>query len=108
MTWLFAESSNRPMIDYEGAGRGSLHPASLMTLLVSNLYGVDGPLANYWGPPNKVWGNLDLYIARNMSALYMGILPVMAIVMIGVGRKALASRAAWPLTICFALSVLRI
>lgn len=106
MTWLFAESSNRPMIDYEGAGRGSLHPAALMTLLVSNLYGVDGPLADYWGPPNKVWGNLDLYIARNMSALYMGILPVMAIVMIGVGRKALASRASWPLITCFVLSVL--
>ena len=106
MTWLFAESSNRPVIDYEGAGRGSLHPAALMTWLVPNLYGVDGPLADYWGPPSKVWGNLDLYIARNMSALYMGILPVMAIVMIGVGRKALASRAAWPLICCFLLSVL--
>ena len=106
MTWLFAESSNRPVIDYDGAGRGSLHPAALMTWLVPNLYGVDGPLADYWGPPSKVWGNLDLYIARNMSALYMGILPVMAIAMIGVGRKALASRAAWSLITCFVLSVL--
>jgi hypothetical protein len=106
MTWLFAESSNRPMIDYEGAGRGSLHPAALMTLLVSNLYGVDGPLTDYWGPPSKVWGNLDLYIARNMSALYMGLLPVMAIVMIGIGRKALLSRVAWPLITCFVLAIL--
>ena len=105
MTWLFAESSNRPVIDYEGAGRGSLHPAALMTLLVPNLYGVDGPLAEYWGPPSKAWGELDLYIARNMSALYMGMLPVMALVVIGVGRKALASRAAWPLVAGFFLAI---
>ena len=105
MTWLFAASSNRPVIDYEGAGRGSLHPAALMTMLVPNLYGVDGPLAEYWGPPSKAWGELDLYIARNMSALYMGILPVMAIVVIGVGRQALKSRAAWPLITGFLLAV---
>ena len=105
MTWLFAASSNRPMIDYEGAGRGSLHPAALMTMLVPNLYGVDGPLAEYWGPPSKAWGALDLYIARNMSALYMGMLPVMAIVVIGVGRKALKSQAAWPLVTGFLLAL---
>ena len=106
MTWVFAHESNRPMIDYEGAGRGSLHPAALMTWLVPNLYGVDGPLASYWGPPSKAWGELDLYIARNMSALYFGILPVMALVVIGIGRMALLSRAAWPLLAGFILSVL--
>jgi hypothetical protein len=106
MTWLFAISSNRPVIDFDGAGRGSLHPASLMTLLVPNLFGVDGPLADYWGPPSKAWGELDLYIARNMSALYGGILPLMAMVVIGVGRKALFSRSAWPLLTGFVLAVL--
>ena len=71
MSLSWAEKSNRVLIDYEGAGRGSLHPASLLSLVIGNLYGASGE-AYHWGPPNLVWGETYLYLARNMSALYSG------------------------------------
>ncbi len=71
MSLSWAEKSNRVMIDFEGAGRGSLHPASLLSLVIGNLYGAAGE-AVHWGPPNLVWGETYLYLARNMSALYCG------------------------------------
>ncbi len=105
MTWLMAESSNRPVIDYEGAGRGSMHPWALLTLLIPNLYGVDGPLVLHWGPPSPAWGPLDLFIARNMSALFMGSVPMLAIILIGFGRQAFKHRQSWILLGGFALAV---
>ena len=106
MTWLMAESSNRPTIDYEGAGRGSMHPGALLTLLIPNLYGVDGPLVLHWGPPSPAWGPLDLFIARNMSALFMGSVPMLAIIMIGFGREAFKHRQSWILLGGFLLAIL--
>jgi hypothetical protein len=80
LTAFFAEESNRPEIDLVGAGKGSLHPAALLTGLFANLYGAAGPLENFWGAPSPAWearfGPLDLYLARNMSQLYLGLLPM--------------------------------
>jgi hypothetical protein len=80
MTLLLAGDSNRPAIDLEGAGRGSLHPASFLTAFVANLYGTDGPLADFWGQPSMTWGPTGLYLARNMSDVYVGAIPVLALV----------------------------
>ena len=89
-TLMLAEQSNRPMIDLEGAGKGSLHPASLLTLLVANLFGAAGPLESFWGQPsprwNEVFGPVDLFLARNMSVAYIGALPLLAIDGIGILR----------------------
>ena len=89
-TLMLAEQSNRPGIDLEGAGKGSLHPASLLTLAVANLFGAAGRLDNFWGQPSPTWnaffGNVDLYLARNMSVAYIGALPVLAIVGVGILR----------------------
>ena len=64
LTAILAEESNRPGIDLAGAGKGSLHPGSLLTGLIANLYGASGPLENFWGPPSPAWekrfGPLDL------------------------------------------------
>jgi hypothetical protein len=79
MTVLLAGDSNRPAIDFIGAGRGSLHPASLLTGFVANLYGTDGPLRDFWGQPSFAWGPTDLFLARNMSDVYMGALPLLAV-----------------------------
>lgn len=78
MTVLLAGDSNRPAIDFVGAGRGSLHPASLLTAFVANLYGTDGPLADFWGQPSMAWGPTELYLARNMGDVYVGALPLLA------------------------------
>ncbi|GEO14986.1 hypothetical protein [Microvirga aerophila] len=76
MSAILAADSNRVVIDGEGAGRGSLHPAHLLTLAVPNLFGAAGPLRDHWGPPSPLWGASDLYLARNMAQLYIGVLPL--------------------------------
>lgn len=90
LTLLLAEESNRPAIDYAGAGQGSLHPAHLLTAFVPNLFGAAGPLQNHWGPPSPLWGPADLFLARNMGQLYLGALPIAALM-----TSALLRRAAW-------------
>ncbi len=96
LTAVLAEESNRPVIDIAGAGKGSLHPGSLLTGLVANLYGASGPLENFWGPPSPAWekrfGPLDLYLARNMGELYLGLLPILLVVSVGIVRGALLRR----------------
>lgn len=77
MTVLLAADSNRPMIDFEGAGRGSLHPALLLTALFPQLFGAAGAMADYWGPPSFAWQGTDLFIAQNMGLLYIGAVPLL-------------------------------
>ncbi|MGU9981571.1 hypothetical protein ACJ4V0_16165 [Phreatobacter sp. HK31-P] len=76
MSALWGAESNRIVIDEDGAGRGSLHPAHLLTWLVGNLYGAAGPLVEHWGPPSPTWGETGLFLARNMGNLYAGALPL--------------------------------
>ncbi len=76
-TLALAANSNRPEIDLDGAYKGSLPPASLLTLVVANLFGVDGPLKDFWGPPSAEFGTTDIFLARNMATIYMGALPVL-------------------------------
>lgn len=96
LTAVLAEGSNRPAIDLIGAGKGSLHPAALLTGLFANLYGAAGPLENFWGAPSPAFearfGPQDLYLARNMSQLYLGLIPMGLILTIGVVRGALLRR----------------
>jgi hypothetical protein len=79
LTLLLVDQSNRPAIDYAGAGQGSLHPALLLTAFVPNLFGAAGPLQDHWGPPSPLWGPVDLFLARNMGQLYLGALPIIAL-----------------------------
>ena len=93
LTIAFYAQSNRVDIDLAGAGRGSLHPASLLTLFVANLFGTDGPFLEFWGPPSFYWRGTDLFLARNMSDLYMGALPALALAALGVARGFVFGRA---------------
>ncbi|MET0568753.1 MAG: hypothetical protein ABWZ74_06705, partial [Hyphomicrobiaceae bacterium] len=79
-TVLLAAGSNRPEIDYVGAGRGSLHPALLLTFLVPDVFGASGDMKDYWGPPSFAWKGTDLFIAQNVGQLYMGAIPLLLIV----------------------------
>lgn len=76
-TLALAANSNRPEIDLAGAHKGSLPPLSFLTLISANMFGTDGPLADFWGPPV---GESDLFLARNMTNIYMGELPIVALV----------------------------
>jgi hypothetical protein len=79
MTALLAANSNRPEIDYTGAGGGSLHPALLLTLLAPDVFGASGRMGDYWGPPSMAWPYIELYIAQNVGEMYVGALPLLLV-----------------------------
>ncbi len=79
-TLALADDSNRPGMDLEEAVRGSLPPLAFLSAVVANLFGVDGPMKDFWGPPSsQVWGETDLVLARNMGAIYFGAIPLAAL-----------------------------
>ncbi len=110
LTLFLAGESNRPVIDLAGAGKGSLHPAALLTGLFANLYGAAGPLADFWGAPSPAWearfGPVDLFLARNMSQLYLGLLPMGLLLTVGLLRGALLRREIVALTVAALLVLL--
>ncbi len=92
MTYLFLESSNRPDVAFSEAARGSLHPAFLFTAFVPDLFGAGDPKVEYWGPASPIWNAQWLAISENMGQMYIGALPIMALVLLGLRRGALFAR----------------
>ena len=92
LTYLFLEVSNRPEITLSEAARGSLHPASLLTTVVSDLFGAFDPTVPYWGPYSEAWDRNELTLSQNMSQMYVGTLPILLVLTVGVMRGALWSR----------------
>jgi len=85
LTMLFAESSDRSSFHYSEATQGSLHPASLLTMLVGGLFSADYAVP-YWGPYSEAWDPKHLFLSPNMSQVYAGALPMLAILTLGVAR----------------------
>lgn len=92
-TLELAANSNRPEIDLEGAHKGSLPPGSFLTLISANIFGSDGPLKDFWGPPAAVFGTTDIFLARNMTDIYAGELTLAAIIA-ALGGRFFADREA--------------
>ncbi len=80
MTVLLAADSNRPTIDFAGAGAGSMHPANLVTLVVPQVFGAAGDMADYWGPPSFAWVGTGLFTAQNVGQSYIGAIPFVLLV----------------------------
>ena len=81
LTALLAAESNRPSIDYVGAGRGSLHPALLLTFFAPEVFGASGRMEDYWGPPSFAWQGTGIFLAQNMGQLYIGAIPVILLLL---------------------------
>ncbi len=79
MTVLLAAESNRPAIDFAGAGAGSLHPANLVTLVIPQIFGAAGDMADYWGPPSFAWVGTGLFTAQNVGQSYIGAIPFLLV-----------------------------
>lgn len=105
LTALLAGQSNRPEIDFTGAGRGSLHPALLLTAVAPHLYGAAGPMADFWGPPSYHWPGTDLFTAQNVGQSYIGALPLLLLIA-GLVRGDLWRREVRFFTIAFAVMLL--
>lgn len=103
---LYVDDSNRPTIAYSEAIHGSLHPASLITALVSDLYGAFDPKVDYWGPYSVSWNKDDLTLTQNMGQLYVGTLPILLVLTAGVTRGALWAREIRSYVIILAFVVL--
>jgi hypothetical protein len=81
---LLTAESNRAAIDYIGAGRGSLHPALLLSAFVPELFLPSTTiLGAYWGPPSAAWG-AGIYLAQNMGQVYIGAIPLLLLILAGV------------------------
>ena len=93
---LLAAASNRPVVGLEAAGRGSLHPALLLMLFVSDLFGAADPGVAFWGPPSPGWQErmpaTGLFLAQNVGQIYCGILAMILIAGSGLARGLLAAR----------------
>lgn len=106
MVLHFAGLSNRPHFSIADAELGSLHPSSLLTFIIANLFGTIGPAENYWGAPSVHWPYIvSLFIARNMANFYMGLLPALGVLCWLSSREALERRFV-VLTITFLVMIL--
>ncbi len=83
LTVALAADSNRPSIVMSEVVKASLHPAWLLSFAVPNLFGVDGPLSEFWGPPSVLFGVTDLAFARNMGVVYIGALALAVLIATG-------------------------
>lgn len=86
MTYLFATESNRPDFSFADAGFGSLHPASLLTMIVGDLFGAKDPTVEFWGPSSSAWNPGELSLSQNMGQMYLGASPALVILTLGVFR----------------------
>ncbi len=91
MSFLFIEASNRPGIPFKEAARGSLHPASLLTAVVPDIFAAHSN-APYWGPASSDWRANWLSTTENMGQVYIGVLPVLLILAVGIMRGRAWSR----------------
>lgn len=105
ITAFVTADSNRPAIDYIGAGRGSLHPALLLTAFAPDVFGSSGRMEDYWGPPSFAWSGTDLFIAQNVGQLYIGAIAVIAL-LIGAVTGALWQRDIRFVTVALILALL--
>src|SRR5262249_27060367 len=89
-SFLFVLNSNRPEIPFNEAVRGSLHYASLLTAIVPNLYSVKGDVP-YWGPGSLEWPANWLSMSENMGQVYIGSIPLLLLLSLGLIRRRLWS-----------------
>jgi len=101
---LLTAESNRASIDYLGAGRGSLHPALLITSVIPEVFGASGRMEDYWGPPSFAWDS-GIFLAQNMGQLYIGAIPLV-LLMLAALRGQLWEREIRFLTVAGAVALL--
>jgi hypothetical protein len=92
LTYLFLEQSSRPDVAFAEAARGSFHPASLLTSIVSDLYGAFDPKVDYWGPYSMAWSPLNRTLSQNMGEIYVGAIPIVLILTLGLARGMMWER----------------
>lgn len=106
LVWLFVEGTTRPSISWTEASEGSLHPASLLTAIVADLFGAQNPKVTYWGPYSPVWLPDNWALSENMGQIYIGCLPFLLLLYRGLGRKNFWNPQIRSISICFLIMLL--
>ena len=88
-TFLFGNSASRSAIPFKYVGAGSLHPLSLLTAFVTDLFGANDPAVPYWGLGSNSWEASSWGLAQNMSQVYTGLLPMLALLAFGLSKQRL-------------------
>lgn len=106
LTYLFLQQSNRPIVEFAEAARGSLHPASMLTFVVADLFGALDPTVDYWGPYSTHWNKNELTLSQNMCQIYSGALPALLLLTLGIIRGHLLDRNIRVFTLLMVLSII--
>ena len=83
------EQSNRAAIDFDGAAGGSLHPGGLLTFIGEPLRHRRTADEFLGAAQSRLLGRRQLVLARNMGTVYIGALPLVALLTLGVLRGGL-------------------
>ncbi len=88
-TFLFGNAASRAEIPFEQVQHGSLHPASFLTAFIADLFGANDTAVPYWGPGSGRWVAYSGLLAQNMGQIYIGILPMLALIAFGLVKRRL-------------------
>lgn len=89
-TYLFGNAASRAEIPFADVVPGSLHPASLLTAFFADLFGANDLAVPYWGPGSSGWVAHSGLLAQNMGQIYIGILPMLALIAFGFVNRRLS------------------
>lgn len=84
----FAEISNRPSFAYGFAAKQSIPPSGFLTALIPNVFGSVSSHTTYWGPGSTQW-QPQLAVDRTIVQLYVGMLPIVLVLWLGLLRGGL-------------------
>jgi hypothetical protein len=102
LTIQFASLSNRPDVLLDVAMKGSLHPANLATLGVSNIFGSHD--IEYWGPN---WRMPEIeFTDQSFNYMFVGAVPVVLLLWFGIAGGAAFRRGRLLATAILTLSLL--
>lgn len=105
-TFLFGNAASRAEIPFAHVEHGSLHPASLLTAFVADLFGANDAAIPYWGPGSGGWVAHSGLLAQNMGQIYIGMLPIIALLAFGFVNQRLWRQEIRFFTIALVFSVI--
>lgn len=89
LTAEFAALSNRPSLDLKTALYASLHPASLLSMPIANVFGSLNMMdLGYWGPQWAITTDVAA-TDDSFNYVYLGTVPIGVLLMVGICRGGL-------------------
>jgi len=94
LTAQFAELSNRPSLDLSTALYASLHPTSLLSMAVPNVFGSLNMMdLGYWGPQAAITPDVSA-TDDSFNYVFVGVVPIAVLLLLGVCRGGLLRQGA--------------